>query len=177
MNGYDPEHFIDDETVRRVITVIGMVKGLALCAICVYILFSPMWERMRETKDEVILFSVHGFRILLILFIIIGAVMFLRHLLSLIIQLGGMDEDGFGRKYIVIMGVMESNTGRLVQAVMGIIFTVFSIFAIKDGATMLTEGSDETVLYIISGVFCLAGTGMFVSAIIGVVKSIREFLS
>ena len=42
---------------------------------------------------------------------------------------------------------------------------------------MLAEGSTVEGLYIVSGIVGLAGLGLIISAIIGIVKSVKYYLS
>ena len=75
------------------------------------------------------------------------------------------------------MGALESKAGRVFQIVFGGLFVALSLFAFTQGPDMLAEGSTVESLYIVSGIFTLAGIVLIISAIIGIVKSVKFYLS
>ena len=175
--GNDISAYISDDNIRKVKAVTGMIKGAMMAGICGFAFFSPMFRAMQNTGDDVMVTSAHGFKLLLILLMVIGVIMALRNLLMLILQLTGNDETEFGRRYTLIMGAMEVNAGRLVQIVMGSLFVIFAGFAFIQGPDKLAEGSTVEGLYIVSGIFVLAGAGVAIGGIIGIIKSIKYYLS
>ena len=105
-----------------------------------------------------------------------GALSLIRHGLSLYIQISGNEDTRWGRKYLLLTSVLSANVQRLFQLVMGGLFVAFSLFAFIDGPNMLAEGNTVTELYIVSGIFTLAGLGLVISAVIGIIRSIRYYL-
>ena len=174
--GTNIERFINDGNLRKVTAVTGVIKGAMMAGICGFALFSPMFKAMQSQGDKTINVFGTGFVILLILMIVIGALSALRNLVTLILMMTGNDSEGFGRKYIVIMGLLESNTGRLIQMVMGGIFVFISVFAMSSGKNMMAEGSSIEGLYVVSGIFTAVGLGLVISGVIGIVKSVRNFI-
>lgn len=173
----DLYEFVNNPAVRKAKAVIGIVKGVMVTGICAFALVSPLFSRFESTNDDVFLMFSRGMKILLILFIVMGVLMALRNLLILILQFSGNDTAGAGHKYIVIVGALESNAGRVFQIVFGGLFVALSLFAFTQGPDMLAEGSTVESLYIVSGIFTLAGIGLIISAIIGIVKSVKFYLS
>lgn len=174
--GSNIERFINDSNLRKASAITGIVKGVMMAGICGFALFSPMFKVMLSQGDKTLNVFGNGFIILLILMMVLGVLSALRNLVTLILMITGNDTDGFGRKYIIVMGLMESNAGRMIQIVMGAIFVVFSVFAISSGADNLAEGSSVEGLYIVSGVFIAAGLGLAIAGIVGMIKSIRNFI-
>ena len=75
----------------------------------------------------------------------------------------------------MVMALIEANTGRMIQIVMGAIFVVFSVFAFVKGPGMLAEGSSVEGLYIVSGIFIAAGLGLAITGTVGIIKSIVNY--
>ena len=173
----DIYEFINNPAVRKAKAVMGIVKGVMAAGMCTFALVSPLFKKFWSTDDEVFLMFSKGVQILLVLFIVMGAVMALRNLLMLILQFSGNDTTGAGHKYIIIMGALESNAGRVFQIVFGGMFAGFAYFAFTKGPGMLAEGNTVESLYIVSGIFILAGLGLIIGGIIGIVKSVKYYLS
>ena len=173
----DIYEFINNPAVRKAKAVMGIVKGVMAVGMCTFALVSPLFKKFWSTDDEVFLMFSKGVQILLVLFIVMGAVMALRNLLMLILQFSGNDTTGAGHKYIIIMGALESNAGRVFQIVFGGMFAGFAYFAFTKGPGMLAEGNTVESLYIVSGIFILAGLGLIIGGIIGIVKSVKYYLS
>lgn len=174
--GVDMERFISDSNFRKINALVGIVKGAMMAGICGFAVLSPMFKAMINQGDRQLNLFGYGFVILLILMIVIGVLSAIRNLITLILMMTGNDTDGFGRKYIIVMGLIESNTGRMIQIVMGSIFVIFSVFAISSGADHLAEGSSIEGLYIVSGVFIAAGLGLAIAGVIGIIKSFRNYI-
>ncbi len=173
----DIYEFVNNPAVRKAKAVMGIVKGVMAVGMCTFALVSPLFKKLWSTDDEVFLMFSKGMQILLVLFIVMGAVMALRNLLMLILQFSGNDTTGAGHKYIIIMGALESNAGRVFQIVFGGMFAGFAYFAFTKGPGMLAEGNTVESLYIVSGIFILAGLGLIIGGIIGIVKSVKYYLS
>ena len=174
----DIEEFVNSAAVRRARALMGIVKGLMAVGVCSYVLFfTPFFTRFDEIDDDISRVFVGGMKALLILFIIMGALLFVRSLLILILDLTGNSSAGAGHTLIVIAGALEANAGRVFQMIFGMIFLAFTFFAFTQGPDMLAEGSTVEGLYIVSGIFGLAGLGLIISAIIGIVKSVKYYLS
>ncbi len=178
MSQGDIEEFVNSAAVRRARALMGIVKGLMAVGVCSYVLFfTPFFTKFAEVDDDIARMFVKGMKALLILFIIMGALLFVRSLLILILDLTGNSSAGSGHTLIVIAGALEANAGRVFQMIFGMIFLAFTFFAFTQGPDMLAEGSTVEGLYIVSGIFALAGLGLIIGAIIGIVKSVKYYLS
>ena len=172
------EEFVNNPIVRKARALMDLVKGLMAVGICSYVLFfTPFFDRFSEIEDDIAQVFAKGMKALLVLFIIMGFLMFIRSLVVLILLQTGNDGTGAGHRFIVIVGAMQANAGRVFQMVFGGIFVAFSFFAFTQGPDMLAEGSTVEGLYIVSGIFTLAGLGLIIGAIIGIVKSVKYYLS
>ena len=159
--------------LRKVNAIRGVISGALTAGVCIYAFFSPMFARFRDTEDEVFELAANGMQLILIMFAVLGLLIFLRNLLTLIIIFTGNEYSAFSEKYLELAGFLESNTGRLASIVISVIITAFGAFAIGGGAAGLTEG-DPMALYIVAGVFIAAGVGTAVVNLIGLIRSIRE---
>ncbi len=174
----DIDEFVNSAAVRRARALIGIVKGLIDVGVCSCVLFfTSFFMRFDEIDDGIIRVFLGGMKALLILFIIMGALLFVRSLLILILDLTGNSSAGAGHTLIVIVGALEANAGRVFRIIFGMILLAFTFFAFTQGPDMLAEGSTVEGLYIVSGIFALAGLGLIISAIIGIVKSVKYYLS
>ncbi len=172
------EEFVNNPIVRKARALMDLVKGLMAVGICSYVLFfTPFFDRLSETEDDIAQVFAKGMKVLLVLFIVMGFLMFIRSLVVLILLQTGNDGTGAGRRFIVIVGAMQANAGRVFQMVFGGIFVAFSFFAFTQGPDMLAEGTTVESLYIVSGIFTLAGLGLIIGAIIGIVKNVKYYLS
>ncbi len=172
------EEFVNNPIVRKARALMDLVKGLMAVGICSYVLFfTPFFDRFSEIEDDIAQVFTKGMKALLVLFIVMGFLMFIRSLVVLILLQTGNDGTGAGHRFIVIVGAMQANAGRVFQMVFGGIFVAFSFFAFTQGPDMLAEGSTVEGLYIVSGIFTLAGLGLIIGAIIGIVKSVKYYLS
>ena len=172
------EEFVNNPIVRKARALMDLVKGLMAVGICSYVLFfTPFFDRFSEIEDDIAQVFAKGMKALLVLFIVMGFLMFIRSLVVLILLQTGNDGTGAGHRFIVIVGAMQANAGRVFQMVFGGIFVAFSFFAFTQGPDMLAEGSTVEGLYIVSGIFTLAGLGLIIGAIIGIVKSVKYYLS
>ena len=172
------EEFVNNPVVRKARALMDLVKGLMAVGICSYVLFfTPFFDRFSEIEDDIAQVFAKGMKALLVLFIVMGFLMFIRSLVVLILLQTGNDGTGAGHRFIVIVGAMQANAGRVFQIVFGGIFVAFSFFAFTQGPDMLAEGSTVEGLYIVSGIFTLAGLGLIIGAIIGIVKSVKYYLS
>ena len=172
------EEFVNNPIVRKARALMDLVKGLMAVGICSYVLFfTPFFDGLSETEDDIAQVFAKGMKALLVLFIVMGFLMFIRSLVVLILLQTGNDGTGAGHRFIVIVGAMQANAGRVFQMVFGGIFVAFSFFAFTQGPDMLAEGSTVEGLYIVSGIFTLAGLGLIIGAIIGIVKSVKYYLS
>lgn len=172
------EEFVNNPIVRKARALMDLVKGLMAVGICSYVLFfTPFFDRFSEIEDDIAQVFAKGMKALLVLFIVMGFLMFIRSLVVLILLQTGNDGTGAGHRFIVIVGAMQANAGRVFQIVFGGIFVAFSFFAFTQGPDMLAEGSTVEGLYIVSGIFTLAGLGLIIGAIIGIVKSVKYYLS
>ena len=174
---FDITKYINDDTIRKAAAIHGVIKGAMLIFVCVAALASPMFRAMKNSGDSLLVTFSHGFVILLILLALTGVFMFVRNLLALILQLTGKEETEFGQKYLMFMTVMEASAGDMIAIVFGSLFIILSLFAIITGGDNLAEGSSATALYIISGVFCIAGLSVVIHGIVGTVKNIKSIIS
>ena len=175
--GFDAQRFINDGNVRKISAVVGVIRGVMMAGICSFAILSPIFKAMRSRGDETLNSFGQGFVILLILLLVVGVLSAVRNLITLILMMTGKDTEGFGQKYIMVMGLLEANMGRMVQIVMGAFFVVFSVFAFAKGPNMLAEGSTVEGLYIVSGIFIAAGLGLAIGGTVGIIKSVRNFFS
>ncbi len=176
IKGFDIDKILNDSTMLKIMTIKGIVSSIIMIFICITALRANLFNRMQETKDPVVETFFHGFRILLIILLVIGFLSLIRHGLSLYIQVSGNEDSRWGKKYLLLTSVLAANAQRFMQFVMGVIFIAFSMFAFIDGPNMLAEGNTVTELYIVSGIFTLAGLGLIISAVIGIIRSIRYYL-
>ena len=176
IKGFDIDKILNDSTMLKIMTIKGIVSSIIMIFICVTALRSGLFDSMIESKDPVMETFSHGFKTLLLIFIVMGALSLIRHGLSLYIQISGNEDTRWGRKYLLLTSVLSANVQRLFQLVMGGLFVAFSLFAFIDGPNMLAEGNTVTELYIVSGIFTLAGLGLVISAVIGIIRSIRYYL-
>ena len=176
IKGFDIDKILNDSTMLKIMTIKGIVSSIIMIFICITAFRSGLFDSMIESKDPVMETFSHGFKTLLLIFIVMGALSLIRHGLSLYIQISGNEDTRWGRKYLLLTSVLSANVQRLFQLVMGGLFVAFSLFAFIDGPNMLAEGNTVTELYIVSGIFTLAGLGLVISAVIGIIRSIRYYL-
>ena len=176
IKGFDIDKILNDSTLLKIMAVKGIVSSIIMIFVCITAFRSGLFDSMIESKDPVMETFSHGFKTLLLIFIVMGALSLIRHGLSLYIQISGNEDTRWGRKYLLLTSVLSANVQRLFQLVMGGLFVAFSLFAFIDGPNMLAEGNTVTELYIVSGIFTLAGLGLIISAIIGIIRSIRYYL-
>ncbi|HAL01813.1 MAG TPA: hypothetical protein DCP07_00470 [Lachnospiraceae bacterium] len=176
IKGFDIDKILNDSTLLKIMAVKGIVSSIIMIFVCITAFRSGLFDSMIESKDPVMETFSHGFKTLLLIFIVMGALSLIRHGLSLYIQISGNEDTRWGRKYLLLTSVLSANVQRLFQLVMGGLFVAFSLFAFIDGPNMLAEGNTVTELYIVSGIFTLAGLGLVISAVIGIIRSIRYYL-
>ena len=176
IKGFDIDKILNDSTMLKIMAVKGIVSSVIMIFVCITAFRSRLFDTMLESKDPVMETFFHGFKILLLIFIVMGALSLIRHGLSLYIQISGNENTRWGRKYLLLTSVLAANAQRLIQLVMGGLFVAFSLFAFINGPNMLAEGNTVTELYIVSGIFTLAGLGLIISAVIGIIRSIRYYL-
>ena len=162
-------------SLRNAKTAISLVKSGVAAIVMVYVLIgAPILPAMRQSGDETLMSFAGFFSVLLCVFLGICIIDFIRNLILLILFYTGNDESEFGRKYVNLMGVIQQCAGQIFQIIFGIAFLSFSVFAITKGPSMLAEGSDLNTLYIVSGVFVLAGVIIITSGVIGLIRAIRN---
>lgn len=176
IKGFDIDKILNDSTMLKIMAVKGIVSSVIMIFVCITAFRSRLFDAMIESKDPVMETFFHGFKTLLLILIVMGALSLIRHGLSLYIQISGNEDTRWGRKYLLLTSVLAANAQRLIQLVMGGLFVAFSLFAFIDGPNMLAEGNTVTELYIVSGIFTLAGLGLIISAVIGIIRSIRYYL-
>ena len=176
IKGFDIDKILNDSTMLKIMAVKGIVSSVIMIFVCITAFRSELFDSMIESKDPVMETFSHGFKTLLLIFIVMGALSLIRHGLSLYIQISGNENTRWGRKYLLLTSVLAANVQRVFQLVMGGLFVAFSLFAFIDGPNMLAEGNTVTELYIVSGIFTLVGLGLIISAVIGIIRSIRYYL-
>ena len=174
---FDIDKYINDDTLRKASEINGIIKAVSLIAICVVALKSPILPFMKNSGDSLLITVSHGFKILLIILGIIGILMFLRNLLAFILQITGKEETEFRQKYMMFMAVIEASTGNVFSFLFGCLFIIFSLFAFINGPDNLAEGSTVEGLYIVSGIFLIAGLGIAIFGIVGTVKNIKSLIN
>ncbi len=160
--------------LRNARLTIDLIKGVAISGILLYALLNnPLLAQMKQADDELLNTFAKVFSALLILIFVIALVSAIRNGIALIICLTGNDESGKGHRYIELMDHISSNTGRIFQIIMGAAFIIMASFAFKDGPSALAEGSSLSALYIVSGIFIVAGLGLVITGVIGIIRSFK----
>lgn len=160
--------------IRNIKGAVSLGRNLIAVAAILYILFAAGFrDKMKAVDDPVMKIFANGFQILLIVLLVIAALAAIRDLLLVILCFSGKADNGFGLRYVKAAEAMGTAAGNVFQIVMGVVFVIISCFTIKNGPSMLAEGSSVEALYVVSGIFIASGAGLVIAGIIGIIKAIR----